>query len=184
MKSVSFYMVTTLVCLLFLGTAVAGDRKAKPMSGAFDPEQVLANLEQAIRNRDWNRYADFLAADFSFIPFDSVLMEHPPVDWEEWGRAREVAFIRELVNPNRGATLQLLENVLERGLEAKGRSEWDLVYTLNYGGQRYRSRAVFVFERVDNLWYLREWIDTTIEMDKITGKTWSTSGSLRVILSR
>lgn len=184
MKFVSFFLAAVSAFFLLFGEAVAWDQKAKPLSGAFDPEQVLVNLEKSVEDRDWNRYADFLADDFRFIPFDSVLLEHPPVDWEKWGRAREVAFVRELMDPNQGATLDLLDNVLERGRESEGRAEWDLVYTLDFGGQLFRSRAIFVFERVDNLWYLREWTDTTIETGKESGDALPTSGSLRVILSR
>jgi hypothetical protein len=38
--------------------------------------------------------------------------------------------------------------------------------------------------KVDNLWYLREWIDTTMETDKKTGDFLQTSGSLRGALSQ
>ena len=154
------------------------------MTGAFDPEQVLVNLEQTVKDRDWKRYGDFLAEDFRFIPFDSVPLEYPAVEWDKWDRAREIGFIEELVSPNYGAVLELLDNVLDRGLESHGRAEWDILYSLATRGQVFRSRAIFVFEKVDNLWYLREWIDTTIETDKETGAAFSTSGSLRVVLSR
>lgn len=183
MKPDRISLIALLFLLVSMGNATAA-LKGKPLTGAFDPEDVLVNLEQRIKDRDWKRYGDFLAEDFRFVPFDAVRLEHPPVIWDEWGRALEIAFVQEMVSPNHGARLSLLDNVLERGSEAKGRAEWDLVYTLNFGGQEFRSRAVFVFERVDNLWYLREWIDTTIETDEDGGNALSTSGSLRAALSR
>ena len=183
MKFLSSILITALAYLLLVpGPAAA--QKAKPMTGAFDPEQVLANLEQTVKERDWIRFGDFLAEDFRFIPFDSVPLEHPAVEWEKWDRAREIRFIEELVSPNYGATLDLLDNVLDRGIESHGRAAWDLLYSLATRGQVFRSRAIFVFEKVDNLWYLREWIDTTIETNEKTGAELSTSGSLRVVLSR
>ena len=53
--------ITLLFLLLTAGPASA--QKAKPMTGAFDPEQVLVNLEQTVKDRDWRRYGDFLAED-------------------------------------------------------------------------------------------------------------------------
>lgn len=189
MKPAGLCVIAVAAMTLFCGAGIARDGKVKegkaePLTGAFAPEQVLANLEKAVAERDWRRYGDFLAGDFRFRPFDAVLDEHPPVDWKKWGRSREIAFIKELVNPNQGAALDLRGRVLQKGRETEGRSEWDLVYDLVYGGRHFRSRAVFVFERVDGLWYLREWIDTTVETDGESGSPFSTSGSLRVILSR
>ena len=48
----------------------------------------------------------------------------------------------------------------------------------------FKSRAIFVFEKVDNLWYLLEWTDTTIETAKESGLAFTTSGTLRGVLSR
>ncbi len=177
-------LLTTTLLFLLLASGPTAAQKDKPLTGAFDPEQVLVNLEQTVKDRDWRRYGDFLAEDFRFIPFDSVPLEHPAVEWDEWGRAREIRFIEELVSPNYGAVLELRNNVLDRGPESNDRAEWDILYSLVTRGQVFRSRAIFVFERVDDLWYLREWIDTTIETDKETESAFSTSGSLRVVLSR
>jgi len=177
-------LLTPTLLFLLLASEPAAAQKGKPLTGAFDPEQVLVNLEQTVKERDWRRYGDFLAEDFRFIPFDSVPLEHPAVEWDEWGHAREIRFIEELVSPNFGAVLELRDNVLDRGIESHGRAEWDILYSLTTRGQVFRSRAVFVFEKVDNLWYLREWIDTTIETDEESGAAFSTSGSLRVVLSR
>ncbi len=183
MKPVSCFLAATLASLLLFGEP-ASSQRPEPLTGAFDPEQVLVNLEQIVKARDWKRYGDFLAGEFRFIPYDSVPIEYPLVKWEEWGREREIWFIQELVSPDHGATLDLLGNVLDRGHESKGRLEWDLVYTLVSRGQVFRSRAIFVFERVDNLYYLRRWIDTTIETEKETEAAIPTSGSLRGALSR
>ena len=89
-----------------------------------------------------------------------------------------------MVGPNRGATLDLFGGILERGRESRGKAEWDLVYTLESMGQVFRSRAIFVFQKIDNLWYLLEWTDTTIENDEDTDSPPATSGSLRGALSR
>ena len=183
MKPVSYFLITILAALLLVAGPAAA-QKGKPLTGAFDPEQVLANLELTVKERDWRRFGDFLAEDFRFIPFDSVPLEHPSVEWDKWGREREIRFVEELVSPNFGAVLELREHILVRGPESHDRAEWDLIYSLVTRGQLFRSRAIFVFERVDDLWYLREWTDTTIETDKETGAAFSTSGSLRVILSR
>ena len=171
--------VVALTTLMLAAGPVEKQRPA-PLIGAFDPEQVLVNLEQRINDRDWKRYADFLAEEFRFIPYSGVYLEYPRVAWDLWDHTREIGFIEELVSPAKGgATLSLLDKVLNRGLESRDRAEWDLVYTLTTRDQVFRSRAIFVFQKVDNLWFLREWIDTTVETDNESGGARPTSGSLR-----
>jgi hypothetical protein len=168
-----------ILALLVMGGSADATLGPAPLTGAFDPEQVLVQLEKAVEERDWKRYGEFLAPDFRFVPFDAVRLEYPAVMWDEWGRAREMRFVEELVSPNHGATISLRDNVLIKGQESRGRAEWDLVYSLNSRGQVFRSRAIFVFEKVDNLWYLLEWIDTTIENREDSESPLSTSGTLR-----
>jgi hypothetical protein len=176
--------VFVLATVLWASEARA-PKRPEPLTGAFDPEQVLVNLEKRVADRDWKRYGDFLAKEFRFIPYSSVYLEYPSAGWALWGFDREIHFIEKLVSPSHGgATLVLLDGVVDRGPESRGRAEWDIVYTLTTRGQVFRSRAIFVFEQVDNLWYLREWIDTTIETDPDTGIAWQTSGSLRGALMR
>jgi len=183
MKPIGCFLAAALASLLLTGGPASAER-AEPLTGAFDPEQVLVNLEQIVEERNWQRYGDFLAREFRFIPYDSVPIEYPLVKWEEWGRKREVRFVEELVSPDHGARLDLLDNVLDLGQESQGRAEWDLVYTLVSRDQVFRSRAIFIFEKVDNLWYLLRWIDTTIETEKESGAAIPTSGSLRGALSQ
>jgi hypothetical protein len=176
-------LAVILAALLMLTTGAPAQRP-EPMTGGFDPEDVLSNLEQRIQERDWIRYADFLAADFRFVPFSQVPQEYPTVDWDAWGRKEEIRFIEELVSPSQTATLNLHDKILDKGRESQGRAEWDLVYTLTYSGQAFQSRAIMVFEKVDNLWFLLEWIDTTMETEEDTGSPIETSGTLRGALSR
>ncbi len=183
MKVIQGISSAILVLLLLAWTPVTA-QKAKPLTGAFDPEQVLVNLEQRVRDRDWKWYSDFLAPDFRFNPYFAVIQEYPDLEWDQWGRAREIDFIRELVSPAHTANLTLLDKVLDRGIESRGRAEWDLVYTLETRGGVFKSRAIFVFEKVDNLWYLLEWTDTTIETARESGLAFTTSGTLRGVLSR
>ena len=177
----------TIYCLLFAFLILATGTTAqqpKPLTGGFDPDDVLANLEQRIAERDWKRYGDFLAPDFRFVPHSAVPVEYPNVAWDDWGLKQELRFIRELVSPSHRASLELRAEVLDRGPESQGRAEWDLVYTLTSRGQVFRSRAVFVFVKMDNLWFLQEWIDTTVETEEETESFLATSGTLRGALSR
>jgi hypothetical protein len=177
-----FFFVLVLAGLLVTG-APGADTKPDPLSGAFDPEQVLLNLEATVKARDWKRYADFLAPGFRFVPFAAIPTDYPGVDWEQWDRKQEIVFIRELVGPDRGAVLDLSGRILDKGRESHGKAEWDLVYTIESMGQVFTSRAVFVFQKIDNLWYLAAWTDTTIESEEDTARPLPTSGSLRGALS-
>ena len=50
-----------------LATGPAAAKGPPPLTGAFDPEQVLINLEKTLKNRDWKRYGEFLAEDFRIV---------------------------------------------------------------------------------------------------------------------
>jgi hypothetical protein len=178
------FPIVAVAAALLLAAAAAPAQRPEPLTGGFDPEDVLVNLEQRVKERDWKRYGEFLAPDFRFVPDSGVPLEYPAVDWDAWGRRQEIRFARELVSPGHDAALNLRDKVLERGRESEGRAEWDLVYTLTSRGQVFRSRAILVFVRVEGLWFLREWIDTTVETDPETGSFLPTSGSLRGALSR
>jgi hypothetical protein len=174
--------VVAVTTLMLTGGPVS-EKNPEPLTGAYDPEQVLVNLEQRIKDRDWKRYGDFLAPEFRFTPYSGVYQEIPPVPWYLWERDWEIQFIEKLVSPAKGgASLSLLKKILNKGLESRSRAEWDLVYTLSARGQTFSSRAIFVFVKVDNLWYLREWIDTSLETDEKTGEFLQTSGSLRGVV--
>jgi len=183
MKSFRLVLSVILAALAMQATG-APVRRPAPLTGGFDPEDVLVNLEQRIQDRDWKRYGDFLAPDFRFVPFSAVEQDYPSVKWNDWGRKQEIRFIQELVSPGYTASLNLRDRILDRGHESRDRAEWDLVYTLTSRGETFKSRAIFVFARVDNLWFLLEWIDTTIETDRETGSPFATSGTLRGALSR
>ena len=179
------HLTPTLVVAFLLFSAVGAEaQRPKPLTGGFDIEEVLTELEKTVLERDWKRYSDFLTSDFRFTPYHSVVQEYPGIKWDEWDRAREIGFIRDLVAPEFGAVLKLRGQILDRGPVSLDRAEWDLVYSLDSRGGTFKSRAILVFEQIDNLWFLREWIDTTIESDKESGGEFQTSGSLRGMLSR
>lgn len=149
-----------------------------PFSGAFDPEELLLKMEQRVKERDWKRYGDLITEDFRFIPYSGVYTEIPAVPWDLWGRNWELQFFNDLLSSG-GATLSLLENVLDRGPESRDRAEWDLVYNFHSRYGSFSSRAIFVFVKVDHRWFLKEWIDTSMETDQKTGDFIQTSGSMR-----
>lgn len=163
-------------------TGPEADPKPAPLTGGFDIEDVLTQLEKTVADRDWKRYGDYLTEDFRFTPYDAVISAHPEVKWEKWDLLQEKSFIRQLTAPYNHAALKLRGQILDRGPESDGLAEWDLVYTLVYQDREFKSRAIFVFQEIDNLWFLREWIDTTIEYNPATHKAVQTSGSLRALL--
>lgn len=173
-----------ILTALLLSSQVAYAQRPPPLTGGFDIGKVMTELEKAVVDRDWKRYRDFLTPDFSFTPYHGVVAEYPTVKWDEWDRNRETGFLKELMSPSHTAVLSLHGKIIDRGQESHGRAEWDLVYTLEARGGIFKSRAILVFQKIDNLWYLREWIDTTIESDKESGVEFQTSGSLRGMLRR
>lgn len=177
MISIPGLLVVAVTSLLLAGGPETPSQPP-PFSGAFDPEELLLQMEQRVKARDWKRYGDLLAKDFRFVPYSGVYTEIPAVPWDLWGRHWELQFFNDLLSSGE-ATLSLLDNVLDPGPESRDRAEWDLVYNFNSRYGLFSSRAIFVFVKVDNRWFLKEWIDTTLETDPKTEEFIQTSGSLR-----
>ena len=133
--------IALLILVLCIGPASAEQPQPQPLTGAYDPETLLLQLEQLVKNRDWKTYGTYLSPGFRFIPYASLWVEYPTMEWDLWGQWRELDFIQELVAPNHRSSLNLLDNVLDRGLESHGRAEWDLVYTLVSLEMVFQSRA-------------------------------------------
>jgi len=153
-----------------------------PNTGGESPADVLGRMEKAVASRNPQDYADCLADSFTFIPYLPVVSANPEVPWNSWDKAREAAFARWVCSPARTASFDLTSHVIERGLEVTRRAQWDVVYTLRYGGGTFRGRAILTFERIRANWYLSRWQDTSAE--NVDGHPAETSGDLRAIAAR
>jgi hypothetical protein len=176
-----FLAVAVLVTAV-LAAAAGGEEKIRPMTGAESPAAVLGKLQTAVDTRDRELWADCLVDSFSFTPYAGVKAAYPDLKWDEWGLARELNFVQWLLSPARKVNLDLLGDVIERGIQSRGQSEWEIVYTLVIDGTTFRGRATLRFVEIRSLWYLESWIDTRQELHG--GTIAPSSGEARASIER
>lgn len=176
------FLVVAMAVSSALVAFAGGDDKIRPMTGAESPSAVLGKLQSAVNTRDEKLWADCLVDTFRFTPYAGVVASYPKLKWDEWGFAREMNFVRWLLSPARKVDLDLLGNVIERGMQSRGKSEWEIVYTLTVDGTTFRGRATLGFVEIRSLWYLAEWTDTRQELYE--GALAPTSGEVRAAIER
>lgn len=180
---------------LAAGTLTAGclfePRDAEPPGGNTinyipdsEPGAVLENLDKALAGLDASGYLQRLGPEFRYIPDSQTLSDYPGVDWENWNRAREEAFISAFINNVDAIESALTDEALFDDWSGST-AEWEMIYSLRVttpGSTQptpYRGRAFFKFEIVDTFWRLVEWRDVQGEADPGGGGTLPTSGALR-----
>lgn len=161
---------------------VRAEDPLRPMTGAGSPSEVLSRLQTAVENRDPQGYADCLADTFRFTPYSGVVAAYPDIKWKQWHNAQEFEFVRWLCSPARKAELHLLDEVLDRGIQSGGVSDWEIVYTLLVDGTAFKGRATLHFVKIRQLWYLESWIDT--RQEPWQGLLVATSGAARASFTR
>jgi hypothetical protein len=176
------FLVVALAVASALAAFASSDERIRPMTGAESPAQVLGKLQTAVSTRDRELWADCLVDSFRFTPYAGVVASYPQINWDEWGLARELNFVEWLLSPARKADLDLLGHVIERGIQSRNKSEWELVYTLTVDGTTFRGRATFRFVEIRSLWYLASWTDTRQELYDNTLAP--TSGEVRASIER
>ena len=132
-------------------------------------DNVLANLELALAGGDPSGYERMLSDDFRYVPDSGVLTNYPGVDWDNWGKEREVAWV--------GSFLGNVESVTA-DLQAEGfgdepgtsTAELRYVYALTVteiGNSQvpYRAQANFELLIDGTEWRLSRWTDEQGETD-------------------
>lgn len=176
------FLVIALAVASALAAFAGGEDKIRPMTGGETPAEVLGKIQTAVHTRDRELWADCLVDTFRFTPYAGVVASYPDLKWEEWGFTRELNFINWLLSPARKVDLDLLGNVIERGIQSRGKSEWEIVYTLTVDGTTARGRATLRFVEIRSLWYLASWTDTRRELyENVLAPT---SGAVRASIER
>ena len=163
------------------GPALAAkEQPVQAMTGLPSPSAVLGRLQTAIEDKVPQRYRESLADSFRFTPVAAVAAAYPDLPWQRWGVEQEFEFIRWMCSPTRTVEFHLLDDVLDRGIQSRGKCEWEIIYTLLVDGEAFRGRAILNFIEIRQLWYLESWTDTRAEAWE--GRVVPTSGEARATL--
>lgn len=175
-------IVAAVLSACMAGPSLAAkEQPVQAMTGQPSPSAVLGRLQAAIEERVPQRYRESLADSFRFTPVAAVAAAHPEVPWRRWGVDQEFEFIRWMCAPTRTVEFHLLDDVLDRGIQSRGKCEWEIIYTLLVDGEAFRGRAVLNFVEIRKLWYLESWTDTRPEPWE--GRIVPTSGVARATLT-
>lgn len=151
----------------------------------FEPAAVMENLDKALEGKDVSGYLTRIGEGFRYVPDSQTQTDFPAVDWANWDRAKEEAFVAALINNVQTVESALREVPIFAEPPSGNSVEWEYIYTLKVTspGQTtptsYRGRAFFRLEIQGPYWRLVEWRDVQGEADPGGGGTLPTSGALR-----
>ena len=104
------------------------------------------------------------------------------MDWENWDREQEIAFIEQFLNNVDGVTSVLDEEIIQ-GEWSGNSAELQYIYSVRVaesGGEvPYRARVTLEFRLDGNSWLLVRWFDEQGEEDPDTGSQLPTLGRRR-----
>ena len=187
-----------LICLLptlalALGGCLFEPREPEtPSSGSIQylPRSSAANVWEncrlALVNKDVGGWDTNVSPAFIYIPDTDTRGAYPGVDWDNWGKDAEMAFINAWFATDVTIEADLLDEAINTPDGAGGVAEWDLIYLINVtdnqsgGVTRYRGRAIIRFDIPATYWFVSFWHDEQGEQDPDNpDATLETMGRLR-----
>ncbi len=149
-----------------------------------EAQNVWANAEIALNALDAAGWADAIGSVFRYIPDGQTQQDFPNVDWDNWTRDAEMAFINNFFNNVSLVQAALRDEDIEVGQPSGGEADWTVIYFLTVtdvtGAEtKYRGRCEIKLRLRGSFWYVEEWIDEEGASDPDTGAILPTMGSLR-----
>jgi len=134
------------------------------------PANVWENCRLSLVNRDVTGWDNAIYETFQYIPDSDTRSAFPAVDWDNWGRAQEIAFITSLYNNVTAIAADLRDEEISTPEGSGNFAEWDIIYLVEVTDQtgsvtKYRGRATLQFELQGSYWYLTYWRDENGESD-------------------
>ncbi len=187
----------TLASLVLLSGCLFEPRDAEPPASGSEvvylPRgeaiNVWANAETALNARDAAGWGDAVGGtgasiEFRYVPDGQTLLDFPNVDWANWDREAEMAFINNFFNNVTAVQANLRDEDIFVENPSGGEADWRFIYFLTVtdptGTQtKYRGSCEVMLRLRGSFWFIEEWIDEQGEADPETGATLPTMGSLR-----
>jgi len=181
--------VKTLTALILLLTLTAPEAMAqsvqdKPLTGAFNPLEVLEIMERTCDEGDLREFRKVLADSFVYTPDLATLSAHSQLPWDHWDLGLELKFLEQLLNPARVAELVLRKGIRQKTTHHRGRADYEIRYEIHFDGTLYSGEATFRFVETGSRWYLWQWLESVPVQDRESGSPLDTSGELRALLTR
>ncbi|MBD3222834.1 hypothetical protein GF314_16525 [bacterium] len=152
------------------------------------PANIWENLRLALVNRDSGGWDTAISENFEYVPDGATETAFPGVDWQNWDKAAEMAFIGNWFTAGVtivSAQMEWLDEGISTPDGAGGFAEWDVIYLFTVEDQfgsstRYRGRCILEFTLEGSYWYLSYWRDEQGEQDPDNpASTLATMGALR-----
>jgi hypothetical protein len=151
---------------------------------------VWTNAEKALNAIDTPGWGDAIGGGvaespgFRYIPDGQTLQDFPNVDWDNWDREAEMAFITNFFNNVNLVQADLRDSTIFFEDPSGGEADWRFIYFLtvtdaNGATTKYRASCEIRLRLRGSFWYIEEWIDEQGEEDPGTGAILPTMGSLR-----
>lgn len=183
---------TALLVLLLtlpLGGCLFAPRTPEPPTGdpiaylpQSGPDNVMENLELALKNKDATGYERQIGEDFKYETDSGTSAAYPGVDWETWDQAKEIAFVSNFLNTVSDIKVDMKAEINYTN-DSGNSAEHSYVYSMDVssGGSNvlYRASAIFEFKLEGTYWVLSRWYDEQGENDPESGSLLPTLGQRR-----
>ncbi len=181
-RFITLAFLLVLVLMIGSGLAIEPGKAGDPMTGADDPDLVLQKLEVSVIKRDFDEYRSVLSDSFVYVADLGTVSMYPDIKWDHWGLTKEEGFLTRLMSPVLKCELNLTDNITERGMPYNKEARYEITYMLKIQGKKYVGSGLFVFEEINQRWFLLRWEEIMPITDKSTGTFFTNSGEVRASL--
>ena len=146
---------------------------------------IWENCRLALINRDAGGWDTAVSENFYYVPDSQTEQAYPGIDWSQWGKQQEMAFINSWFASGVTIAANLRDGDDDNTPDGSGGlAEWTITYQLTVTDQtgsltRYRAKAVLEFTLEGSYYYLSSWRDEQGEQDPDSGTTLESMGMLR-----
>jgi len=181
------------ICLILLGTMllVAGsasaiiERKAdNSQTGTEGPDAILRIMELAVNQHNFADYRSVLSDSFVYVADPGTVSMYPEINWDQWDITVEEGFLKWFLSPVLKSELNVTERITERGMPYDHKASYVITYMIKVQGKPFYGSGLFVFEEINEQWYLLRWEEVELTTNKNTGGYYTNSGEIRASMKR
>ena len=171
---------------LMMGSASAIiNRKAGDLeSGGEGPDAILRIMEIAVNQHALADYRSVLSDSFVYVPDLATVSMYPDINWDQWDITTEEGFLTWFLSPVLKSELNVTERITERSMPYDNQASYVITYMIKVQGKQFYGSAKFVFEEIDDAWYLLRWEEVELTTNENTGGYYTNSGELRAAMKR
>mgnify|MGYP006935329190 CR=1 FL=1 len=148
------------------------------------PDAVLRTMEIAVNQNSFADYRSVLSDSFVYVADPGTVSMYPDINWDQWDISVEEGFMKWFLSPVLKSEMNVTERITERGMPYDNQASYVITYMIKVQGKSFYGSGKFVFEEVDETWFLLRWEEVEHTTNANTGGYHTNSGELRAAMKR